>query len=46
MIGLIWTEVAVMTVGDRIRKARIEKGFTLESVGDLVGVTRATIQKI
>lgn len=34
-----------MTIGDRIRQARTEKGLTLEYVGDRVGVTRATIQK-
>ena len=45
VIKLKRKDVDVMTIGDRIRKARIEKGLTLESVGDLVGVTRATIQK-
>jgi transcriptional regulator with XRE-family HTH domain len=38
-------EVETMTIGDRIRQARTEKGLTLEYVGDRVGVTRATIQK-
>ena len=34
-----------MTIGDRIKSARMSKDFTLEYVGDRIGVTRATIQK-
>lgn len=32
-----------MIIGMRIRKARIEKGYTQEELGDLIGVTKVTI---
>ncbi|CDZ74837.1 LexA protein [Peptoniphilus sp. ING2-D1G] len=34
-----------MDIGRRIRKKRIENDFTLEEVGNYVGVSRATIQR-
>lgn len=45
VLRLMRKEVLTVTIGDRIRQARTEKGLTLEYVGDRVGVTRATIQK-
>ena len=34
-----------MTIGELIRKKRIEKDMTLEDVGRAVGVTRATVSR-
>ena len=34
-----------MTIGERIKKARLEKGFTQEELGNRVGVKKAAINK-
>ena len=34
-----------MTIGERIRKKRLELDMTLEDVARLIGVTRQTVQK-
>lgn len=33
------------TIGDRLKKLRDKKGFTLEKAGNLVGVTKQTLYK-
>lgn len=38
-------EVECMTIGQRIKQKRIEKNMTLEEVGKVAGVSRATIQR-
>ena len=34
-----------MTFGEKIKKLRIERGMTLEQVGDIVGVGKSTVRK-
>lgn len=34
-----------MTVGERIKKLRILKGLTQEELGEILGVTKASVQK-
>lgn len=34
-----------MTVGQKIKKLRLEKGLTQEELGDLLGVKKAAVQK-
>lgn len=41
----IFKEVMFVTIGERIRRLRIEKNMTQEELGSLLGVKKATIQK-
>jgi transcriptional regulator with XRE-family HTH domain len=34
-----------MTIGERIKKARLDKGLSLEKLGDLLGVTRQAVNQ-
>ena len=34
-----------MTIGERLKRLRIEKGLTQEEVGKILGVTKGAIQK-
>lgn len=34
-----------MTIGERLRRLRIEKGLTQEEVGNILGITKAAVQK-
>ena len=34
-----------MTIGERIRAARLEKGYTLEQLGAMIGVKKSAINK-
>lgn len=34
-----------MTIGERLKRLRLEKGLTQEELGRIVGVTKAAIQK-
>lgn len=34
-----------MTLGDRIHYLRTEKGYTLQELGDMVGVGASTVRK-
>ncbi len=34
-----------MTMGDRLKRLRLQRGMTQEEVGKLVGVQRSTVQK-
>lgn len=34
-----------MTIGERLKRLRIEKGLTQEEVGKIIGVTKGAIQK-
>ena len=34
-----------MTLGDRLKKARTNKGLTLEEAGNLIGTTKQNIYK-
>lgn len=34
-----------MTIGERLKRLRIEKGLTQEEVGNMLGVTKGAIQK-
>ncbi len=39
-------EQAKLTIGTRLREARIAKGITQEELGELAGTNQAVIQKI
>lgn len=34
-----------MTIGERLKRLRTEKGLTQEEVGNILGITKAAIQK-
>lgn len=34
-----------MTIGERLKRLRIEKGLTQEEVGNILGITKAAVQK-
>ena len=34
-----------MNIGDRIRELRVDKGLSLRELGDMIGVTAATLQR-
>ena len=42
-IGYNKTEVKTMTVGERIKKARLEKGYTQLQLAEMIGVAKNTI---